>query len=589
MTSDTSNRPLNNQSAASFRRARSAQARGLFDEAVRGFRAVLQKHPHHFETLFALGEIAVAQGREVTAQAYFQRAAAAAPDDFRPLHNLATLALKSSRLADALKYAQASARLAPDNPAAHQSLASVSIVLGRPARDLRQVENAFAAQPDDFKIFLKKVLLKRQVCDWRNYDSDDERIRKEASYGSLISPFLLLSTEAGNAEQSACSRRWAHQFEKHRSEHLPIRRPNRNGPIKLGYLSGDFHDHATSRLVGELFESHDRQRVTVHGYSYGPDRDGHARKRIAAALDVFRDVKNLSSRSIAERIHGDAIDILVDLKGYTSRARTEILSWRPAPVQVNYLGFPCTMEANFIDYAITDRVVSPPEYQIHSQEKFAYLPNCFQPNDTRRPIPDGSATRARYGISEDAFVFCCFNAAYKISPKIFSVWMRILEAVPHGVLWVLVRSEEQATFLTKEAVSRGIDASRIICAPHASTNEHLARCALADLFLDTLPVSAFTTASDALWAGLPVLTCAGPTPAGRGSASLLTAMGVPELVTSDLAAYEALAVQLASDNNYLARLRRKIESARFEGFPFNPRGLARDLEALYGKMIAAAC
>lgn len=575
---------LSEQTNKVFDTAKLAQKARRYDEAWRGLQSVIQKHPYHLESLLSLGAIALDLGKEAVAKSYFRQAAAAAPQDFRPLHNLACLALQSSKPDEARRYAEAAARVAPNNAAAHHALASVLISLGLSREGLRQVERASHLAPSDIGLFLQMVLLKRQVCDWRNFEADEDRIREFAAKGFLVPPFALLSTEATKAEQQVCAIRWARSLEKQQSEQFLPRKPSSGRPLRVGYVSGDFHDHATSRLVAELFENHDRTRVKVYGYSYGPEKPSAMRQRIIRSFDVFRDVRNVSSKAIAERIYEDEIDILVDLKGYTSRARTNIFAWRPAAIQVNYLGFPGTMGASFIDYVITDRAVSPPEYEAYSTEKFAYLPHCFQPNDTHRPIPDGSVSRTRYGISDSTFVYCCFNAAYKLTPKVFDVWMRILQAVPESVLCLLARSQEQVAHLKREANERGVDPKRLVFAPTAKMDEHLARCALADLFLDTLPVSAFTTASDALWAGLPILTCAGLTPAGRGSTSLLQAAGVPELVTENLLDYETMAIRLARDPTELLILRERIKTARKGLPPFDTKNLVTDLESLFYEM-----
>lgn len=581
-------RKISSQGAAQFASARSFQAKGLLEDAWRCLRAALQTDPHHVEVLLATGALALKRGQSPVARAHFQLAARLAPTDFRPVHNLATIALENSQLDEALGHAQAAADIAPNVPEAHLALGSVMLALGRFAEGLKHVERASALQPDNSELLLQFMLLKRQVCDWRDFEEDERRVRGLAAQGHRVPPFALLSTRATNAEQHACARQWAKRLTRPSCERFATRPARRSGPLRIGYLSGDFHDHATSRLVAELFESHDRERFRIFGYSYGPEKPSALRDRMVQAFDTFRDLRNTSSANAARRIYDDEIDVLVDMKGYTSRARTEILSWRPAPIQVNYLGFPGTMGTDLVDYVITDRTISPPEYEAHSTERFAYLPHCFQPNDTLRAFPDTSVTRAQRGIPEDIFIYCCLNAAYKFTPQFFACWMRILKAVPKSILCLLVRSQTQADHLVEEARRHQIGPGRLVFVGQAKPEEHLARCALADLFLDTLPVSAFTTASDALWAGLPVLTCAGDTPAGRGSASLLTAIGTPELVTDTLEDYEKAAIELAHNPERLLRLRRHIEANRHGRAPFDTPRLARDLELLYERMIEGA-
>lgn len=576
---------ISSKGAAFLQRARIAEAAGSLDDAWRCVRSTLQSDPQHVATILLAGNIAWKLGRGPVAKTYFQQAAGLAPEYYLPLQNLGVIAFNSSQLDVAFGYAKAAARLAPEVPDVHKFLASVLFRLGRTAEGLRHITRASELKPNDTGYLTEAMLQKRQVCDWRGFEEDERRLRDFAAAGNLVAPIALMATQANNAEQHACARTWARTFASPQAARFPARHPKANQPWRIGYISGDFHDHATSRLVAELIESHDRSCFTIYGYSYGPDKPSAMRDRISNAFDVFRDIKNTSSAAAARRIYDDAVDVLVDMKGYTSGARTEILAWRPAPIQVNYLGFPGTMGSKLIDYVITDSIVSPPEFEVHSTERFAYLPHCFQPNDTLRPQPDGSLTRARYGIPDDVFVYCCFNAAYKLTPAVFDRWMRILTAVPRSVLWLMVRSQEQAEHLTREAKLRHVDPRRLLFVRHAEMQEHLGRCAISDLFLDTLPVSAFTTASDALWAGLPVLTCAGETPAGRGSASLLTAIGVPELVTTDLAGYEETAIRLARDPDTLKGLRSRIETGRQGRPPFDTVGLARNLEHVYERMI----
>lgn len=565
---------------ASFDEGRRLQVEGRLAEAASVFRSILETEPGHVDALLCLGAVTLQGGDEPAARRLFLKAAECAPSDFRPRHNLAAMALKASRLEEALKWAQEAFALRRDLPEAARMLGAVHLALGRSAEALGFIEHASDLAPDDHDLFLKRASMKRELCDWRDFEADDRWIRAFSSAGRLVPPFALLATNATIEEQHACAIRWASRLEKPASAQLPRRGLRCEGRVTIGYLSGDFHDHATSRLTAELFERHDRTRFAVHGYSYGPDTGDSMRQRVRRSFDVFRDMQGLSSQAAAQRIWDDEVDILIDLKGYTSRARSDILSYRPAPIQVNWLGFPGTMGAGFIDYVITDRFASPPEYEACSTERFAYLPNCFQPNDTIRPVPAG-ATRSDFGIPEDRFVLCCFNAPYKFTPAVFDVWMRILKAVPDGMLWLLVNSRQQAANLVREAVSRGVAADRLHFAPHADADRHLLRCSLSDLFLDTQPVSAFTTASDALWAGLPILTCAGPTPAGRGAGSLLAAFGLPELIAADLADYEARAVRLATHRRELTAIRHEIVARRTTACVFDTPKFVHDLEEVY--------
>ena len=359
--------------------------------------------------------------------------------------------------------------------------------------------------------------------------------------------------------------------------------PPRSGRLRIGYLSSDFHDHATAYLIAELIERHDRDRFEIYGYSYGADPGGAMRARLVSAFDRFTDIDALPHRDAAARIRADDIDILVDLKGHTHRARPKILAFRPAPVQVNYLGFPGTMGAPFIDYIVADEFIVPRDRQMLFAEKLAYLPDCYQPNDTRREIA-AAPGRAACGLPAQGFVFCAFNNSFKITPAFFAIWMRLLQQVPGSVLWLLESNALVRRNLGAAAVAAGVDPGRLVFAPMQPHGQHLARHRHADLFLDTLPCNAHTTASDALWAGLPVLTCVGETFAGRVAGSIVRAAGLAELATNSPRDYEAQALALARDPARLAGIRSRLGAGREKLPLFDMAKRTRDLEALYARM-----
>jgi len=334
----------------------------------------------------------------------------------------------------------------------------------------------------------------------------------------------------------------------------------------------------------ELFESHDRECFEVLAYSYGPDDNSAMRARLASAFDRFVDIRALSHPEAARTVHADKVDILIDLKGYTHHARPAISAYRPAPVQVSYLGYPATMGAEFIDYIIVDPFVVPQDQQPFFSERLVHLPGSYQVNDRRREVAGAGASRRDWGLPAGALVFCCFNNSYKISPTFFDIWMRLLRSVPGSVLWLLETNNLVKDNLRSEAGKRGVEAGRLIFAPIVSSAEHLGRHRHADLFLDTLPCNAHTTASDALWAGLPVLTCRGATFAGRVAASLLMAIGMPELVTGSHEDYEWTALALAHDPQRLSAFRSKLENNRDAGAPFDLPKSTANIEAAYARM-----
>jgi predicted O-linked N-acetylglucosamine transferase (SPINDLY family) len=361
-------------------------------------------------------------------------------------------------------------------------------------------------------------------------------------------------------------------------------RASRRERVRLAYLSADFHDHATAYLVAELFERHDRARFEVTGFSYGPDDQSAMRARLKAGLDRFVDVRGRSDREVAELMRAEGIDIAVDLKGFTGNNRAGIFAWRGAPLQAAYLGFPATMGASFIDYIIADQVVIPPGLEGAYAEKVVRLPDSYQVNDRQRRIAERTPSRAAAGLPEQGFVFCSFNNNYKIRPATFDVWMRLLRQVEGSVLWLLQDNAAAVENLRRHAEARGVAADRLVFAPRLGLDAHLARHRLADLFLDTFPVNAHTTASDALWAGLPVLTCAGATYAGRVAGSLLHAVGLPELITHSLGDYEALALRLAREPALLASFRQRLVRDRQTCALFDTTRFTRHLEAAYTAM-----
>src|SRR5439155_21761581 len=351
--------------------------------------------------------------------------------------------------------------------------------------------------------------------------------------------------------------------------------------IRLGYLSGEFRTQATSILMAELFELHDRDRFELVAFDNGWGDASEIRGRIEKAFDEIVDITRLGDLQAATMMQQRQIDILVNLNGYFGRVRQGIFGHRPCPIQVNYLGFPGTLGADYIDYIVADRYVIPPEHAAFYTEKVVHLPDTYQVNDAKRRIAERTPTRAEVELPESGFVFCCFNNNYKITPEMFTIWMRLLSGVAGSVLWLLEDNAAVSRNLRREAEQRGVAAERLVFAPRMKLDEHLARHRLADLFLDTLPYNAHTTASVALWAGLPVLTCMGSAFAGRVAGSLLNAVGLPELITHSLEDYEALALQLATTPTLLSAIRAKLAQNRTSYPLFDTERFRRHIESAY--------
>lgn len=349
----------------------------------------------------------------------------------------------------------------------------------------------------------------------------------------------------------------------------------------MGYFSADFHGHATAYLLAEVIELHDRERVHATAFSFGPPSQGPMRERPERAFDEFIDVSRLSDAAIAALSRERGIDIAIDLKGLTQDSRPGIFAARAAPVQVNYLGHPGTLGAPFVDFLVADETILPRAHEAHYTERVLRMPDCYQPNDRRRPIAPQAPGREALGLPAQGFVFCCFNATYKLSPDVFAVWMRLLARVESSVLWLMRAPESAMGRLRAAASAAGVDPARLVFAAPLDLPFHLARLREADLFLDTFHCGAHTTASDALWAGVPLVTRLGETFASRIAASLLRAAGLADLVTDSTAAYEALAHELARSGNRLAELRRRLATRGHESPLFDTPRYTRELEALY--------
>lgn len=355
--------------------------------------------------------------------------------------------------------------------------------------------------------------------------------------------------------------------------------------LRVGYVSADFHQHATAILMAEMFEQHDRERFDIRLYSHGASDGSAMRRRLESACDAFVDVRLLTDRQIAERVRDDGIDLLIDLKGHTRDHRLGIFAHRAAPLQATFLGFPGSTGADFIDYLIGDAIVTPFTHAADYSEKIAHMPVCYQPNDRQRALLP-APTRASQGLPDDALVLCGFNQPYKIWPEVLDTWCRLLHALPNAVLWLLEWSQQALPNLKREAAARGIDPARLIGAPRADSAHHIARFRLADLFLDSWPCNGHTTGSDALWAGVPMVTLRGETFASRVAASLLNAVGLPELVCADIAEYEQSVLALAGDAPRRAELRERLVVARAESPLFDSLRYTRDAEALFLRMAA---
>ena len=590
-----------------------------FEEGIESFHAALAAKPDFPEALFNLGIACLELGRFEEAAESNRKVIASRPD-FAPAHNnLGKALLVLRRFEEAVaslrkaieiqerlpgahdnlgvalsalgRHTEAAASfrralaINPNFAAAHANLAATQSKLGQLDEALEGFRRARGLEPALAGVQSRQARLKRQMCDWSTIAQETSSliasIPKNPDAGL---PFVAVTSRDDPSVQLAAARR---RVEYLKLDELPrlhegivYRHPN----IRLAYLSSDFREHAVAYLIAELFERHDRGRFELTAVSWGANDGGPMRRRLEGAFERFLDVREMSDYDVARKMRSLEIDIAVDLNGYTEDCRTGIVARRPAPIQVNYLGYPGTMGAPFIDYIVVDPFLVPADQQEFFSEKLVHLPECYQPNDRKREIAEATPSRTECGLPEAGFVFACFNNSYKLTPEFFEVWMRLLREVPGSVLWLLQDNKWAADNLRREAQARGVAPERLVFAPRRKLPEHLARHRLADLFLDTLPCNAHTTASDALWAGLPVLTCAGRSLAARVAGSLLQAVGLPELVTHDLAEYEALALKLAREPGLLAGLRERLARNRLSTPLFDCERYARHLEAAYEEM-----
>jgi len=574
-----------------------------FEEAAGYYRRVLRVFPKRDDVrealchcLASLGNLAHNTGNFAQAEACFQEALLFNPQDAANLYNLGNAQRELGKPAEAAKQYLKAIQLSPSDADAYNNLGNVQRELGQLDQAIESYQKALALNPQLYHAKVHLVHQKQHICDWIGLDEDIAEIRHwvKTQPDAQIPPFAFLAMPTTTAEeQKICANHWIKNRYSGLTQlgkqldftHRPI---GGNNKIRIGYLSSDFRLHPLAFLVSELIELHDRSQFEIIAFSFGVNDQSSARVRLEKAFDQFHDIRHLSEVDAAKKIYACNIDILVDLTGFTQTSRSGIAALRPAPVNVNWLGFPGTMggteHAPLFDYILTDNFISPPESSVNYAEKLALLPHSYQPNDRKRPVGKTPA-RQNCHLPENAFVFCCFNQSFKITPDVFAVWMRLLNKIPNSVLWLLDCNQWAKQNLILEATKHNISAERLIFAPRVSIADHLARHVHADLFLDTQPYNAHTTCSDALWMGLPVLTCVGETFAARVAGSLIHAAGLNELVTYSLKDYEEKALNLASNPLLLDSMRQQLVSERMTSALFDTAAFARALEGIYQSML----
>jgi predicted O-linked N-acetylglucosamine transferase (SPINDLY family) len=577
--------------------------------------------PNALAPLRLLGSLALDDGDFVASQAWCRRALAHHPGDAGLQHLLGRALKGAGATAAAYRVLSDCAVIVPDDAAVLNTLGAVCLDAGKPAEarthleralalggaDARTCDNlgiacwesgdqdaalaafeqAVAADPALTPALANLVHTRRYLCEWDGLDAIEARLiatLEARDADPRWSPYVALCCSLTPAQELAVARRWSHAVLPVPVEPKPPK--PRGGHLRVGYLSRDFRDHPTGRLMAGLFEQSDRGRFDIYAYSYGPDDGSATQQRIRSAFGKsWRDVGGLSDSDAAARIRDDGIDLLIERKGHTRGGRLGILASRPAPVQLHYMSFPGTIGYDAVDGMIADDVVIPEGDEGFYHERVWRMPRCYFVNDGRRGLPP-AMTRRDAGVPDDAVVFACLNQSYKLSPAVFAIWMDVMARSPNVVLWLLAAGERMLVNLRRHAARAGVDPARLIFAPHLPQEAHIARLRCADLALDTLPYGSHTTGCDALWSGVPMLTCPGRTFASRVGASLLHTAGFPQLIATSLDDYRARLHELAARPEALRALHELLERTRDDNPLFDTSGFARDWDALLERAYA---
>ena len=568
--------------AAHYNRGVILQELGEPHDALCSYDRAIMLQPGYVEAHYNRGVLLQALGQPTAALASYDQAIALDAAHSRAYTNRGVLLCRLQRSAAALDSLDRAIAIRPDAANAHFNRGIVLNDLRQYEASIASFDRAIALGYDGVGLYGGRRHAKMQICDWRDFDAERQDLIDRLGRDEPASPpfHVLLTSDSARLQRQAAVA-WVRSQYPPDATMPPLLPYPRHRRIRVGYFSADFHDHATLYLMAQLFAEHDREAFDITAFSFGPDGESAMRSRVTSAVDAFHPVRGRSDAEVALLSRRLEIDIAVDLKGLTQFSRPEIFARRAAPLQVSYLGYPGTMGAEFMDYLIADRTLVPEGLESGYGENIIFLPDSYQVNDARRAAVDDTFTREQLGLPEAAFVYCCFNNTFKITPAMFGAWMRILQRVDGSVLWLYQGAPVAAENLRREAVARGVDPARLVFAPFMASPQHLARHRAADLFLDTSPCNAHTTASDALWAGLPLLTLAGEAFASRVAASLLHALRMPELVTTSLGEYERRAVAFGTDRTLLQAVTQTLRRHRLTTPLFDTRLFAGRLQTAY--------
>lgn len=566
---------LSNHAVALKQAGQLPQALAPLDEAI----AI---SPKFTDALYNRANILKDLRRLEEAVASYDRVIKLQPDYAEAWNNRSVALFELGDVAGARQSAERALALGPDDANAHYNRGLALRREGRLDEAVEAYRAALSAEPDYTRAGTGKLFLDACMCQWSEREADLATAPTGLS-GTAIDPFPLLALEDRPDRHRIRAERWT-AANWARTTRAPIPAQATQGKLRIGYFSADFHDHATMHLMARLFALHDRTRFEIHGYSFGPPSQDSFRQSAIAAMDGFHEVRAMDDATVAALARSHGLDIAVDLKGHTQGARTGIFAHGAAPVQVAYLGYPGTTGAAFIDFLIADDTVIPPEMRAHYSERLVFLPDSYLATDNTRPIGPATGGRAAHGLPQDGLVFCSFNNNHKISSAEFDCWMRLLHDVDGSVLWLLRDNAWAGANLQREAAKRGIDPERLVFADRVTSDQHLARHALADLCLDSFNYNAHTTAVDCLWAGVPIVTTPGAGFASRVASSLLRSIDLPELIATDREDYERLALKLARSPGTLADLRQRLQANRTSAALFDTGRLTRHLETAFVMM-----
>ena len=570
---------LINYGKALFELKRYSESLTFYDEALR-------INQDSLDCLINKGATLKELTRYDEAIAHFDKALSLNPDYAEGWSNKGIALNGLKRYEEAIAHFDQALSLKPEYAEGFYNKGSALNELKRYDEGIAHYDKALSLKPDIDGISGDLLQTKMKICSWSDFsESLDDISKKVIANEKTINPFSLLALNDDSALHKKCSEIYVQYLHSFNPVLGPILKRPESQKIRVGYFSADFKNHPVAFLIAELFELHDRRQFELVGFSFDSMANNEMRQRLVKSFDHFIDVSRKSDIEVAQLCRSFNVDIAVDLTGFTQDARTGIFAHRAAPIQVNYLGYPGTMGVDYIDYIIADKTLISPDLQSCYSEKVVCLPNSYQVNDRKRLISDRQFTRQELGLPENGFVFCCFNNNFKILPTAFEGWMRILKAVEGSVLWLFQDNSWAVENLKKEAEKLGVAADRLVFAERMPLPDHLARHRLADLFLDTFPYNAHTTASDALWTGLPVLTLMGQSFASRVAASLLNAVGLPEFITTSQEEYEALAIELALSPKKLADIKLKLSNNRLTAPLFDTPLFTKHLEAAYIKMV----